>query len=28
VRILDRWLARRYVRERRFGDYAVLRRRG
>jgi hypothetical protein len=28
VRILDRWLARRYVQERRFGDYAVLRRRG
>ena len=28
VRILDRWLAQRYVQERRFGDYAVLRRRG
>jgi hypothetical protein len=28
VRVLDRYLARRYVAERRFGDYQVLRRRG
>ncbi|MBD0281654.1 MAG: hypothetical protein ICV69_05605 [Thermoleophilaceae bacterium] len=28
VRILDRYLARRYAAERRFGDYQVLRRRG
>jgi hypothetical protein len=28
VRILDRYLARRYLVERRFGDYQVLRRRG